>query len=110
MRTSSTVWRWPFVRRYCFVRFFLKTRTLRFRISLKTVAFTETPFTVPAPGAHALLPGDEHDVRQLEGLALFGLLSRSALDAENVAGSDLHLFAAGLENRVHEASRQNRES
>src|SRR5450432_761291 len=48
MRTWIIVWRWPLVRRYCLVRFFLNTRTLRVRISPRTLAWTFTPLSASA--------------------------------------------------------------
>src|SRR5262249_235325 len=58
-----------------------------------------------APGvlarADAVLARDEQDVAELDGPALLGLLAGLALDAHHVARSDLELFSAGPEDRVH---------
>src|SRR5512141_1196159 len=61
-------------------------------------------------GADPVVPRDEKDVGERELFALRELLPGRLLDADDVARRNLHLLAAGPENRVHGASRRNGES
>ena len=103
MRTSIIDWRWPFVRRHCLVRFFLKTRTLRVRTVPSTVASTVTPLSAAVPVRTPESPETrmtlEPESASFSPLAIFSPAGFSIRTTSPAA--TFSCFSAGADDGVH---------
>ncbi len=92
MRTRVKRLRWPFVRRYCLRRFFLKMRTFLPLSRSPTTPSTFAPATNGVPAVTvALIVADEQDLVERHLAArLAGVV---AVDGDHGAGFDTELAA-----------------